>query len=377
MIIFGTSHISEQSLFTLRNDHETIKLIESNGSSRSVKMNLINNLNGNSVNYKDIVKLSNEIRYIMIGSSGIKNHNLTNNVKFYLDAGNFYISGILSIYVTCYKISHVRLTSFRIKHKNLEVYNNSNNSMKISIITNSSNDKLTTIHDFGETSNNLEEILSPNGYDTSSYFNINNLNNDLKFKIQVQIGRLYNSKDDTIYETEVSVDNEILNALKNQHYFCNSLVELDVYDENGTNVSFGKPITSNQKNNVISINGGNVTDNNHIDQSKYVRTSGADTFILDLGQEYKISKLNVWRKWNDIDTKTDIYENEIINTLFQEDFIYQDNFIYGLNKDKEICYKFYDYRSNNYFGYTEKSETENGREFLIDNISNLENMPHP
>ena len=69
--------------------------------------------------------------------------------------------------------------------------------------------------------------------------------------------------------------------------------------------------------------------------------------LLDLGDEYDVSKIQIWRRYSD-----------------SFNYTYADNFIYGLNNDREICYKFFDYRHEHQV--TKYSENSGGRIFSIE-----------
>lgn len=363
----GNNYVSENAEFHLKNDHETLKIIKSSGDIVNLPFKIINSNNGEitEINYRDVVKLSKSMRYILIGSNGIKQHESYQVIPFSMNCGNFDIEGQIVFCVYAYNFVYCTFRSLKIKSNDNKSYYNSNNSLKIEVVNDSCKEKLLTMKTPNEITSEFKEIISLTyGIDTYSFFSIND--NNLKFTIKIELGRLFNSTDTNVYEKEIILEDfgSIVSSELNDHFSDNSIVEIDVYDENNNCISTGKILSSLQNNNVISVNNGNATDGNHSDQSKYVMTNGADTFILDLGKEYNISKVDIWRRWN----PNDINDNNFAR------YIYHNNFVYGLNNDKEICYKFFDYRSldigDNSF------ETSDGRSFIINNISDRENMPH-
>lgn len=124
----------------------------------------------------------------------------------------------------------------------------------------------------------------------------------------------------------------------------NHLLEIQVFDNNGNNVSSGKDVKLSDGTNPICPYGtttksatNGITNNPNLS----IYSNNGLPLVLDLGKEYNISKIKIWRKYNSSN-------------------VYFRNYIIGRNNNKELCYIFFDSKVTD--GYI---ETSNGKEFII------------
>lgn len=128
------------------------------------------------------------------------------------------------------------------------------------------------------------------------------------------------------------------NSINNNNYIC----EIEVYDDTDTNVALSKTVTLLKG---TSISGetycvdGDKTTINYTSLVNSVVSYGDTALRIDLGSEYKIKKVVVYRYY----TNTPIYYK---------------TYVYGRNSNKELCYKFDDYTKNGLY-----AETSLGKEF--------------
>ena len=109
----------------------------------------------------------------------------------------------------------------------------------------------------------------------------------------------------------------------------NHLCKINVYDKDGNNISSGKSIKLMDGNNALVRNGCNPTTATY-NSNNFVYSTNGSPLVLDLGTEYEISKIEVRRR-----------------TL---DRNYSRCYVHGRNRDKELCYIFFD---SNIQEYTE------------------------
>lgn len=344
----GNLYTSGGRTVQLKSDHSTTKIIKSTGEIIETNgLKIVNRTtNGNEaklINYRDIVKLSNKMRYIMLGSTGLINHTDAYIYTFTEEAtGDLKVT--LRIKVTCFENAvKMQLQSADIIATDPDgFFTNTNDSFKVEIVG-KSGIKLISLYSPGEINSENPNLIdySLRGYDWT-YFSIDDIKDG--FDVNIDTGRLYNSNDD-LQEESIEIKDIVID-FANKRYCDNSVVEVNVYDDGDSLISDGKQIISNQGTEIVFVNNGNATDGNTSDPDRYVRASGADTLLLDLEEEYNVSKIEVWRRYSD-----------------SFNYLYGDNFIYGLNSEKEICYKFFDYRQDDSGdGY---SETAGGRTFIV------------
>ena len=359
----GNNYTSKSCIFQVKQDHNTINIIKSDGSIN--KLSKFKTISSTSevreINYRDFIKLSKKMRYVLIGSNGIR-FGRTHDIADFKSGSNIkYKFSVTpeSNNVLAFNINSLKVTFSDETNAYFKKYKNTNNSFRV-LFNFSSNNKSTKLYDIKERyvtvldaskiefGKETELIDKTSSLGTIAYLTVpEDLRGDsLCINGKTEFGNLFNGSSTTGNVFTQTFSNKSLLS-ESDDLWNNSLVEIDIYDKNGKCISKGLPITSLQNKSVISVNGGNVTDMNHSDPSKYVKCSGDDTFIIDLGDEYEISKINIWRRWSN--------DNSV-------EYIYQDNFIYGLNSNKEICYKFYDYRSL----LTEDiKESSNGSSFIV------------
>ena len=296
------------------------------------------------LNYRNFIKLSPSMRYIVVGSSGISTHSVTRTVTVSKTFGFIDIDLRINVTSLSHNTAFVMFDSLIFRTNNSQSYDMRNNPIKIRICSRNSGGSVISeaikINSIGQISPEDRNLFDEQPVQVC-YLNAENCS-QFYVEITVENNNYFNKVvNSQILEFEGSED---LFEQLNGRFSDNSLVEIDVYDNSGDNISLGKRLKMIQNNsNVISVNEGDATDGDHSNPSKYIRANGADTFILDLENEYTIERVEIWRRWRS-SSNPDDYE-----------FVYGNNFIYGLNENKEICYKFYDAISDGSgtIGYTE------------------------
>ena len=134
----GNTYVSDRTTIQLKDDHSTVKIIKSDGEVLETGglKTVIRSSEGTEVvekSYKDIVKLSNKIRYIMIGSSGLISHTDAYFETLIENKGD--ISVNLGIKISCFeKFVKMELQSALLLSTSIDkFYTNTNNSFKVEI----------------------------------------------------------------------------------------------------------------------------------------------------------------------------------------------------------------------------------------------------
>ena len=134
------------------------------------------------------------------------------------------------------------------------------------------------------------------------------------------------------------------NTLDEENYIC----EVEVYDDTNTNVALGKTVTGL---NWTSMGGESYCVDGDTTNAHYMRISHYHivdsqiiyedaSFRIDLGAEYNIKKVVVYR-------------------YSVGSPIYYGTYVYGRNANKELCYKFDDYKKDGLYAETSSGKTFN------------------
>ena len=140
----------------------------------------------------------------------------------------------------------------------------------------------------------------------------------------------WNSEFDYKNNVSNSDNYSIVKNYGNSDIMNNHLVNIKVYDDTGVDRALGKTLKLTDGSNVLTYNSGNPT-NNTIDSNKFIYSINGLPMRLDLGNEYKISKIEIQRR------------------ILGNNNDYIRNYIIGRNKNKELCYIFYDSQVNNQY----------------------------
>lgn len=326
---YGNISYSECQYFRINEEDSKIRKVNSDGTVETLSngASIINsNRTVSKISSTDFVKLNSRMRYIMVGSSGLSSHyggHLFEKQEVFGNLLRFKLKAFISPISN--NIFAIKLQSLLVSSVDNNSHFLTNNSFEIKVSSETSNgtiiSRITKIKNIGEISAQERDVFE---FSTEEFF----IKMENKREVRFDITCYKNNYFDTASCTETVVfpaNDDVFDQLSGR-FFDNSIVEIDVYS--GQNViSLGKPVKMNQHNiNAVSVNGGNATDGNHSDPTKYVRAIGADTLLLDLGQEQDIDTVKIWRRYS-----TNNGDNP---------FIYARNFIFGLNENKEICYKF-------------------------------------
>lgn len=275
----------------------------------------------------DIVKLSKRMRYIVLDSKGTWNQE-TNVIKKTLDIGLCKLS---------FTITHISGTLYRFTMQNLSVKTSSpkrvrNNTLRLTISAGNQN------------SNKVFQWWLPNNtYNTTptsidcveyySYFDMKG-KEDQSSTLTVKIEQLREFDNPTAIEKSGSItftadSSDIVN---------NHLCKINVYDKAGNNISTNKSIKLYDGSSALVRNGCNPTTASY-NSNNFVYSTNGLPLVLDLGTEYEVSKIEVWRR--------------------KFDRPYGRCYIHGRNKNKELCYIFYDSKLGAY------TETTNGQKIDV------------
>lgn len=146
-------------------------------------------------------------------------------------------------------------------------------------------------------------------------------------------------------------------------YTDGKIVELDVYDKSGNNISLGKTVTIGKG---TGLNPENVTNGSHdgLTYCKLNNSSNTTTVRVDLGKEYsydQIDRVILWRETG---------------------CTYQESRLLGLDANKQITWKFHSYKSEGAYletadGYTARArKAKTNHMIYISSILNtLDNPP--
>ncbi len=146
-------------------------------------------------------------------------------------------------------------------------------------------------------------------------------------------------------------------------YTDGKIVELDVYDKSGNNISLGKTVTIEKG---TGLNPENVTNGSHdgLTYCKLNNSSNTTTVRVDLGKEYsydQIDRVILWRETG---------------------CTYQESRLLGLDANKQITWKFHSYKSEGAYletadGYTARArKAKTNHTIYISSILNtLDNPP--
>lgn len=125
-------------------------------------------------------------------------------------------------------------------------------------------------------------------------------------------------------------------------YMDGKIVELDVYDKSGNNISLGKTVTIEKG---TGLNPENVTNGSHdgLTYCKLNNSSNTTTVRVDLGREYsydQVDRVVLWRETG---------------------CIYQESRLLGLDANKQITWKFHSYKSEGTYQETADGHTARAR----------------
>lgn len=280
--------------------------------------------------HHDIIKLSRKIRYIDIDSRGTSsNINTKNTIVHNLGVFTFDIS---------YTMTHISKTLYLFSIDDLRIKTNINN-IKVRIRNNS----LSLILNNGDNRSYISEFVIPNmtvdnTYKTidTSYFNtyvLQQNNNSTQIKSNITF-LWYPEFDNSTQQSNTILYSKNVNY-GNSDIMNNHLVNIKVFDDLGVDRAAGNPIKLADGSNPIIYNGGNATVG-IIDSNKFIYSENGLPLRLDLGAEYKISRIEIQRR-------------------ILTDNTYIRNYIIGRNKDKELCYIFYDSFVNKEYIETNKT----------------------
>lgn len=265
----------------------------------------------------DIVKLSRKMRYIVLDSKGVKNAINTQEETVDFGLGTF-----------TYTIRHISgtLYMFAMQSMNIKTSNTvriRNNTIKITVSANSN-------------SNNSFSWWLPNGtysstgtpIDTVEYYTYF----DIKGKEDQTVTLTFTTNQYAEYDTNDYTKTVTKSFTADASDLINNhLCKIEVYDKNGNNISSGKPIKLYNGNNPLVRNGCDPTTASY-NSNNYVYSTNGQPLVLDLGTEYEISRVKVWRR---------TFNNS-----------YGRCYVHGRNANKELCYIFYDSNINQYIETT-------------------------
>lgn len=312
-----------------------INTISSKSGVLSKELYSIVNIEGRRIEKKllrhhDIIKLSRKIRYIDIDSRGTSsNINTKNTIVHNLGVFTFDIS---------YTMTHISKTLYLFSIDDLRIKTNINN-IKVRIRNNS----LSLMLNNGDNRSYISEFVIPNmtvdnTYKTidTSYFNtyvLQQNNNSTQIKSNITF-LWYPEFDNSTQQSNTILYSKNVNY-GNSDIMNNHLVNIKVFDDLGVDRAAGNPIKLADGSNPIIYNGGNATVG-IIDSNKFIYSENGLPLRLDLGAEYKISRIEIQRR-------------------ILTDNTYIRNYIIGRNKDKELCYIFYDSFVNKEYIETNKT----------------------
>ena len=328
---------------------EPINIINKNGNIVSKPIFAISkDINGlvltKSLRKHDFVKLSKNMRYIQIDSKGSYDNSI------YLTESNKTVTVNNIQLQFSIKITHISKNLYNVTITNAKIKTTDNSTIKIR----NSNIKLTIglksrivkKSDLSWYLSNLTINGSWQDLDVSSYEGYletnDDYNTDITYYVQLEYNSYFYQKYYVGHSGLYNSPTTIIDA-GNADVLNNHLCKIEVYDNNGNNVALNKSIKLLDGSNPIIYNGGNATDNSTVDNNKFIYSNNGLPLVLDLGKEYQISKIKIWRRNN-------------LNSQYK----YSRSYIHGRNKNNELCYIFFD--SNRDLQYLESSS---GKEFIV------------
>lgn len=276
----------------------------------------------------DIVKLSKTMRYIDIDSRGTSS-NISISKTNTINLGRFSLD-------YSYIISHISKTLYRLDFTKLRIKTNDNSTIKIR-----NNNMLFTINKNDSRSYKLSFTL-PNITINSSYQELD-FSNYYGYFLQTDNNSTTIKGDlftywwpEFNYQQSINLQSSFsqVKSYGNSDILNNHLVNIKVIDKDNIDRAAGKVIKLTDGSNPITYNAGNPT-NGITDSSKFIYSENGLPLRLDLGQEYEIKRIEIQRRI--------LTNNSYIR-----------NYIIGRNKDKEICYIFYDSNRDNEYNESNK-----------------------
>ena len=274
----------------------------------------------------DIIKLSRKIRYIDIDSRGTSSSiSISHSGKLVL--GRFTIT-------YTYNFTHVSRTLYEFKFNSMKIRTNDNSTIRIrnnNLTINLKTDSNTKINfNCRFILPNMTVTSTDKDIDTSLYTTYILQPDIINTPITGNIIGNWNSEFDYKNNVSNSDNYSIVKNYGNSDIMNNHLVNIKVYDDTGVDRALGKTLKLTDGSNVLTYNSGNPT-NNTIDSNKFIYSINGLPMRLDLGNEYKISKIEIQRR------------------ILGNNNDYIRNYIIGRNKNKELCYIFYDSQVNNQY----------------------------
>ena len=322
-----------------------INIIKSSGTTHHQFSSIVKDENGETnlkiLRSHDIVKLSRKMRYIQIDSKGTYD-NYTNDTGFVSTCGRFTINIKANL-------RHISQTLYKLEITNLQIKTNDNSKIRIR----NRNLLLTlTLKSHSKPVNYSLSWFLPDITVTNSWLTLDssNYNNYLEINdsYNANIGLAFELKNYSSFDYQNTIssnlsNNDINKTAANSDILNNSICKIQVFDNNNNNIALNKTIKLTDGSSPIVYNGGNATDNSAVNSDKFIYSNNGLPLLLDLGQEYIISKIKIWRR-----------------NSSNSEYKYSRNYIHGRNKDNELCYIFFD--SNRDLQYQELSS---GKEFRI------------
>ena len=279
------------------------------------------------------------MRYIQLDSKGTYDDTIISsitdniitirNIQFKYSLNITHISGIL------YRLS---ITNINVKTTDNKTIRIRNNNISINVGLNSGS-KYKSIKWFLP---NITINGSWQSIDTSNYNSYLESNDSYNLDLSYYVTFSVSSNFDFGLDNSATYNQSCTLTAGNVDILNNHLCKIEVYDNTGTNVALNKTIKLVDRSSPSIYNGGNATNGSTLDNNKFIYSNNGSPMILDLGKEYIISKIKIWRRNG--------------NNKYK----YGRNYIHGRNGNNELCYIFYDSSRD-----LEYIENINGKEFKI------------
>lgn len=293
-----------------------MNIIKSNNTVNSVPFtSIFQNGTKKTLRPHDIVKLSRTMRYIVLDSKGTSDLSSKSSGTVDFGLGTF-----------TYSVRHISRTLYMFSIQSMTIKTSKtvrirNNTIKLTVSVNSN-------------SNNIFSWWLPNGTYNTSGVNVDTVEYysyfDIKGKEDQTITITFTTNQYAEFDTTDFTKTSTKTFMADSSDIVNNhLCKINVYDKDGNNISSGKSIKLMDGNNALVRNGCNPTTATY-NSNNFVYSTSGSPLVLDLGTEYEISKIEVWRR-----------------TL---DRNYSRCYVHGRNRDKELCYIFFD---SNIQEYTE------------------------
>ena len=281
----------------------------------------------------DIIKLSRKMRYIYIDSRGYEDNKSIIDETVEFDIGKITAKINVSYMHLSGPIYQYVIQSLKLKTSNSSTIRIRNGGLILSIE--------------GFTCASINDLQLNGTYQdvdvtqlSGNTFLIDNQSITFTPKVTIKLNPEF---DFASTSTTKSLTSKTL-SYANSDVVNNHLLEIQVFDNNGNDVSSGKDVKLSDGTNPICPYGtttksatNGITNNPNLS----IYSNNGLPLVLDLGKEYNISKIKIWRKYNSSN-------------------VYFRNYIIGRNNNKELCYIFFDSKVTD--GYI---ETSNGKEFII------------